>query len=54
MRAVYTLPLLGARWTAVYQVRPDLRHIDSTLTSAWAEAHERIDKIEEPARPEGT
>jgi hypothetical protein len=44
MRAVYALPLLGAQWTAVYRVGPDRRHIDSTLRSAWAEAHERISK----------
>jgi hypothetical protein len=54
MRAVYSLPLLGATWIADYHVRDGLRHIDSTLTSAWAEAHERIDKVKEPARPEGT
>jgi hypothetical protein len=54
MRAVYPLPLLGATWTAVYLVQADLRHIDSTLTSAWAEAHEQIGKVKEPTRPEGT
>src|SRR5258708_2647719 len=54
MRAVYTLPLLGAQWTAVYQVRPDRRHIDSMLTSRWAVAHERIDKVKEPTRHAGT
>jgi hypothetical protein len=53
MRAVYSLPLLGATWTADYHVQPDLRHIESTLTSAWAQAHERIEKRKEPAPPEG-
>ncbi len=48
MRAVYSLPLLGAWWTAVYQVLPDLEHIDSTLTTTWAEAHERISKLADP------
>jgi hypothetical protein len=45
MRAVYTLPLLGAQWTAVYRVGADGRQIDSTLRSAWAEGHERISKV---------
>jgi hypothetical protein len=53
MRAVYTLPLLGATWKAVYQVGPDRRHIDSMLTSEWAVAHERIDKVKEPTRHPG-
>jgi hypothetical protein len=44
MRAVYDLPLLGASWTAVYEVHLDRRHVDSTLTCAWGEAHERIAK----------
>jgi hypothetical protein len=44
MRAVYDLPLLGASWRAVYEVHPDRGHVDSTLTCAWAEAHERIAK----------
>jgi hypothetical protein len=45
MRAVYPVPLLGALWTAEYEVHPDRRHIDSTLTCAWARAHERIAKL---------
>jgi hypothetical protein len=45
MRAVYTLPLLGSEWTATYEVQPDRRHIDSTLSCAWAEAHEIIHKV---------
>lgn len=45
MRAVYSLPLLGTSWTAVYHVRPDRRHVDSTMTGSWAEAHERIARL---------
>jgi hypothetical protein len=47
MRAVYTLPLLGTLWTAVYEVQPDRRHINSTLSCDWAEAHEIIGKVSE-------
>jgi hypothetical protein len=42
MRAVYSVPLLGDEWTADYLVHPDRLRIDSALTCAWAEAHERI------------
>lgn len=43
-RAIYYIPLLGTQWTAVYTVSPGGRHIDSTLSCAWAVGHERIDK----------
>lgn len=48
-RAIYYIPLLGAPWTATYTVSAGGRHIDSTLTCAWAVGHERIDKLASPA-----
>jgi len=52
MRAVYTLPLLGAEWTAVYRVQRDRRHVASTLTCAWARAYERIGRRSARVREE--
>jgi hypothetical protein len=45
MRATYYIPLLGTKWVGEYRVHLDLKHIDSTITCAWAEAHERISKV---------
>jgi len=42
LRAVYTMPLLGAEWEGRYTVRADRDHIDAALVGPWAEAKEVI------------
>ena len=46
MSSTYYIPLLGADWTATYEVHADRRHIDGRLTCAWAEATEIIHKLD--------
>jgi len=43
--STYYMPLLGAAWTAGYQVDPDRRHIAGRLVCPWAEASETIVRI---------
>ncbi|MBM7808046.1 hypothetical protein JOD57_003883 [Geodermatophilus bullaregiensis] len=40
MSSTYYMPLLGAPWTATYDVSADRRALSGTLTSAWAIATE--------------
>jgi hypothetical protein len=46
MSSTYYMPLLGADWTASYQVDPDRRHIAGRLVCPWAEASETIVRSE--------
>jgi hypothetical protein len=53
MHTLYFMPLLSAQWTGDYHVAPSLRHLDSVLECAWAEAEEHIDKVSPPDPEDG-
>jgi len=38
------MPLLGARWTATYQVGSDRHSLKGKLVCEWATAHERAQR----------
>lgn len=42
--STYSMPLLGAAWTARYHIADDGGHIDGHLKGWWAEARESMDK----------
>jgi hypothetical protein len=42
--STYSMPLLGAAWTARYHIRDDGGHIDGRIEGEWAEAQESMDK----------
>jgi hypothetical protein len=52
MASTYHMPLLGAPWTATYQVAADRRHLSGELVCEWARATEnasRVSAVEERA-----
>ncbi|MFB7512647.1 hypothetical protein [Streptomyces sp. NPDC056144] len=49
MAATYQMPLLGADWTADYQVTPDRRSLSAVLVCAWGRAAEDTRLISKPA-----
>lgn len=55
MASTYHMPLLGAPWTANYQVGPDRRTLSGELVCDWARATERATRVgvhdTEPRRP---
>ena len=46
MRSRYTIPMLGATWTANYSVSKDWRRIESEMRCPWGEASEKLEKVE--------
>jgi hypothetical protein len=42
--STYSMPLLGAAWTARYHIADDGGHIDGRIEGSWAEARESMDK----------
>lgn len=45
MASTYYMPLLGAEWTAAYQVRDSLKELNGELVCDWAVASERARKV---------
>jgi hypothetical protein len=48
--STYYMPLLGAPWTAKYQVSADRSRLAGTLSSQWATATEDATRVSGPAR----
>ncbi|MCX5388763.1 hypothetical protein [Streptomyces sp. NBC_00094] len=48
MAATYSMPLLGAHWTADYQVTPDRQSIFAELVCDWGTATEETHRISAP------
>jgi hypothetical protein len=45
MRNLYHIKLLDTRFLGDYRVQPDRRQVQSTLSNAWATAHETLNKL---------